>query len=103
MHPATIQPGEIPTQWITLPYSSVPVLSFPMVAPNSIPPRHESVEPFLPPDAHPLPASLLFSNACSLLNSPASLIKPAVVCFQQLADSFCKMPRVGAGPPTLKP
>jgi len=69
-----------------------------MVAANSTHPRYESAKPFLPCDLHPLPASLLFSDACSLLNSLGSLFKASVVCFQQLAASFCKMPGVGGIP-----
>src|SRR5260370_12252606 len=35
------------------------------------------------------------SEICGLFNSLCALFSPPVVCFQQLADSFCKTPRGG--------
>jgi hypothetical protein len=38
------------------------------------------------------------STACALLNSLVALFSTAVVCFQELADSFAKTPGVGGTP-----
>ncbi len=38
------------------------------------------------------------SEICGLFNSLCALFSPPVVCFQQLADSFCKTPGVGGTP-----
>ena len=40
-------------------------------------------------------ATRLFSMVYRLLDSLASLFRVPFLCFQQLADSFCKMPGVG--------
>ena len=40
-------------------------------------------------------ANPLFSRVCRLLDSLASLFRAPVLCFQQLADSFCKTPGGG--------
>src|SRR5882724_2169764 len=41
------------------------------------------------------PASPVFSNSCGLFFSLCTLFDARLICFQQLADSFCKTPGVG--------
>jgi len=41
------------------------------------------------------PANPLFSHSCGLFFSLGALFDAPLVCFQQLADSFCKIPGVG--------
>jgi len=41
------------------------------------------------------PANPVFSHSCGLFFSLGALFDAPLVCFQQLADSFCKIPGVG--------
>ena len=41
------------------------------------------------------PANPVFSHSCGLFFSLGALFDVPLVCFQQLADSFCKIPGVG--------
>jgi hypothetical protein len=66
MRPATIQPRKIPIQWITLPLSSVIMLSFLMFASFQLPHRVEFQGLSLPLHAVSFFSILLFSAGCRL-------------------------------------
>jgi hypothetical protein len=66
MRPATIQPRKIPIQWITLPLSSISMLSFLMFASFQLPHRPEFQGLSLPLLAVSFFSTLLFSADCRL-------------------------------------
>jgi hypothetical protein len=58
----------------------------------------EPAEPIPPSDTHRLPASLLFSDACSLLNSLASLFHTSHPLFSIACSLFSQNTRGGGTP-----
>src|SRR5713226_2171520 len=91
MRPATIQPPKVAIQWITLPLSSVGMLSFAVFA-SCQPVRNAAVQIprlrrpsykcFVPYHIH---VSTAFSDDCALFYAAGIRFLP---CFQLLAHSF---------------
>lgn len=92
MRPATVQPPKVAIRWITLPSSSVPMLSFPMVVPCQ-PFRNSGFRSaFTRSDGPQFFSSYLLSGGCSLFTLFSAVV-PFV--FSSLQPLFAKHPGWG--------
>src|ERR1700737_3301853 len=90
MRPATIQPRKIPIQWITLPLSSISMLSFLMFASFQLPHRPEFQGLSLPLLAVSFFSTLLFSADCRLFALLALFSNVVLFVFSSLQTLFAK-------------